>query len=270
MRQYLPGDDPRYIHWKRSASREDWLLRSFYQEGERNYFVYFNARIDGGLSRDMKKHPEVFEKKEPLESSLALADKLSSAALSVCAALFSDGVPFYFVYPARQPKSGEETPDPEAIFCESNTAFSKIRHVTGTAAFLPGDDPYSESTGKLASAAADVNGIDERMLSFLNSLMPSADSGITVIQICTGRNDVDSVSPDGPDGVYGGGWTGDEPENTYEYKKILSAASSRGGSSGNSHVLLNPAEFFVRDLPEAEYYATQLPGAYIITVEVRP
>lgn len=270
VRQYLPGDDPRYIHWKRSASREDWLLRSFYQEGERNYFVYFNARIDGGLSRDMKKHPEVFEKKEPLESSLALADKLSSAALSVCAALFSDGVPFYFVYPARQPKSGEETPDPEAIFCESNTAFSKIRHVTGTTAFLPGDDPYSESTGKLASAAADVNGIDERMLSFLNSLMPSADSGITVIQICTGRNDVDSVSPDGPDGVYGGGWTGDEPENTYEYKKILSAASSRGGSSGNSHVLLNPAEFFVRDLPEAEYYATQLPGAYIITVEVRP
>ena len=100
--------------------------------------------------------------------------------------------------------------------------------------------------------------------------MPSADSGITVIQICTGRNDVDSVSHDGPDGVYGGGWTGDEPENTYEYKKILSAASSRGGSSGNSSILLNPAEFLVRDLPEAEYYATQLPGAYIITVEVRP
>ena len=72
VRQYLPGDDPRYIHWKRSASREDWLLRSFYQEGERNYFVYFDARLDGGLSRDMNNIRTCLKKKSRLNPRFLL------------------------------------------------------------------------------------------------------------------------------------------------------------------------------------------------------
>ena len=258
VRQYAPGDDPRFIHWKRSASREDWLLRSFYQEGEHNYIVFLDARINGGLNRDMSKYADPFSPDEELSKKLSLADKLSAAAVSISAALTNDGIPFNFVYPV--PKAGDD-PELAAIFCDSNTALTSIGRIAGTVNFAPflvrdnaaetanSAEPYSVLPGQASEP------FDRDMISSIASLVSLADNGISIIRVCAGSED----KPVGGSAGVMALTNGTSP-----------AAAPSSGLEQDRRIMLSAAEFSVRGMPEAECYAEQFPGAYIITVEVKP
>lgn len=253
IRQYAPGDDPRFIHWKRSASREDWLLRSFYQEGERNYIVYFDTRIDGGLSRDMSKAEEPFSPGEKLSRKLTLADKLSAAAVSISAALTQEGISFYFAYPN---KIQSDAPNMDCIYCDSNTRFNEIRRICGVLDFAPfRDAPAAVNASETYTgiASADPGNFGRDVISSLTSLTHSADNGISIIRICAGSALAKSAAP--------------EAENDVQDSSQESVSGYSGDPS--RRIMLSPAEFSVRGLPEAECYAEQFPGAYIITVEVK-
>ncbi|MBO4326914.1 MAG: DUF58 domain-containing protein [Clostridia bacterium] len=277
IRQYVPGDDPRFIHWKRSAAREDWQLRSFYQESERNYIVFFDARMENGLNRDMSAYSDPFGSDPEFEHNFALADKLSSAAVSISGALLKEGIPFYFAYPA--------SPAISSVFCDSNTAFGQIRTIAGTIPFapLPSPEPPAVGASPAAGAREQTGPFDRSLVTTLAALLPSADSGVTVIRICPALKNDAAVSAglSGPSGSAGPAASASS-----------SAAAGSGATDGSSLLsdpddlsvsrpaavslsrdtrrLLSPAEFSIHDLPEAECFAEQLHGAFIISVEVKP
>lgn len=297
IRQYVPGDDPRFIHWKRSAAREDWQLRSFYQESERNYIVFFDARMENGLNRDMSTHSDPFGGDSGFESAFSLADKLSSAAVSISGALLKEGIPFYFAYPSSS--SGDPAADKDSnlpagqapfalssVFCDSNTAFGKIRTIAGTIPFAPLPSPSGAPAGGASSAAGareQTGPFDRSLVITLAALLPSADSGVTVIRISPAlRNDAAvSAGLSGPSGSAGPAASAsssaaaiaaaaDGPSQYTDSDDLSVSRPAAASLSRDTRRLLSPAEFSVQDLPEAECFAEQLQGAFIISVEVKP
>ncbi|MBP5730929.1 MAG: DUF58 domain-containing protein [Clostridia bacterium] len=129
LRQYVPGDDPRFIHWKRSATREDWLIRGFYLDDRSRCTVYFDALQPGGLHRDLRAETDPFELQAEAEADYARADALSRAVLGVGRTLLARGCAFNFIYPAVDAEGRLEYAVAE---CEDELAFRRIEELAGT------------------------------------------------------------------------------------------------------------------------------------------
>jgi uncharacterized protein (DUF58 family) len=266
IRQYAPGDDPRFIHWKRSASREDWLLRSFYQEGEHNYIVYFDTHVPGGIRRDMAIYKEPFDLDENATKALTLADKLSAAVVSIATTLYNNGMPFYFACPSDASSSDTV---PSVVLCDSAVALDSIRQTAGTIDFAASRRIQAENnaSGLLTAADNDPASFDSGMISYLASSFPASDNGVSIIRVCAGSSlPLTSFESDDPffdnDPSAGNNWLADKARSDSHVSSVPSADNSR-------RVRLSAADFSISGLPEAECYAEQFPGAFIITVEVK-
>ena len=142
LRQYVPGDDPRFIHWKRSATREDWLIRGFYLDDRSRCTVYFDALAPGGLRRDLRTETDPFELQAAGEAAYLRADALSRAAMGICRTLLARGCTFTFIYPTAD---GEDHLEYISVDCEDERAFRRIEELAGTidiadTALLPPED----------------------------------------------------------------------------------------------------------------------------------
>ena len=129
LRQYVPGDDPRFIHWKRSATREDWLIRGFYLDDRSRCTVYLDALQPGGLRRDLRAESDPFSVQSENETAYTRADALSRAVLGVCRTLLARGCAFTFVYPADD---GADNVKYTVAECEDELAFRDIELLAGT------------------------------------------------------------------------------------------------------------------------------------------
>ncbi len=128
LRQYAPGDDPRYIHWKRSASRQDWLIKGFYKDLPGRAVVYMDSFLPGGLVRDLTGEKNPFRLSAEREALFDSADKMCVAAMSVCSALSADGRDVTFVYPDR---SGALT----SMDIPAGTSTARLSVLLGTVPF---------------------------------------------------------------------------------------------------------------------------------------
>ncbi len=267
LRQYQPGDDPRYIHWKRSAAREDWLLKGFYREGEHKYIVLLDARLPGGVSRNKLAKKEPFTPEED-EIALAKADRVSAAAVSICASLYVDEAPFIFACP-NSSGTGEEL---ISVTCESSAEFANIRRIAGTTDFLPSEANPVE---------------DSKLPPFLRTALSVSDESVTIIRISAMsalRSDGNASSVYSADGVYSpdpamsaaagnGCFSGENGSDSFDpvaYKRNSdnpsgASSSSSGNSSTRRRKLSN---LLIDGMPGTEFYGEEFPGAYIISVEV--
>lgn len=167
LRQYNPGDDPRYIHWKRSAQREDWLLRAFYQEGLSGFVIYMDNSLPGGLVRDFSdvrgRSAGVPVPGQDYES----ADKFSSAVFSLCRYMYDNEIPFVFAF---RKEAGDDPDRANFVYGDAKGAMMKIRRLAGSVNFADSADDAAAGDG------------DQRVLSETQGLLNSG-SEQTVVRL---------------------------------------------------------------------------------------
>ena len=269
LRQYQPGDDPRYIHWKRSAAREDWLLKGFYREGERKFVVLLDARLPGGLSRNKVGDKEPFMPGDD-EAELYKADRVCAAATAICASLFVDETPFTFVCP--DPDAIGDEPSLDAVPCESSVDLLKARRLAGTVDFLPSEANPVE---------------DAKLPSYVRTALSAGDESLTIIRVSAKSALGKTVESgflkkiaallarekEGKDGSDPAAFPYEsddvnETSGTAGDGMISREASGPYSSSGGSDRRRRLGNISIEGFRDTEFYGEEFPGAYLISAEV--